>query len=401
VVLKRALLLLALFGCKQSLFQQGDDDSTVDSGGIDPDGMVQTTCGAMCLGDAGGELGDPKWQYLEDNRNRTWTAMTGSGTYVGTNAANTITSCAQKPSAPACGALPNALLMSSAGATAGADSAIAFSSSTKQVIKLSLRVHSVSKATQVRLYRNSREDALFTALAPAGETLETAIQLDALTGDRFVFALGADGAQDVGVQLFINGTGMEFPQQCLTAIQFNGDASNACGMKMTYWDDSGTTSMELTPPIGSAPFPELGMAGLVTFDHYYEGGAAIDRMGDHTTQFWLKQDMVSFADAIVFSDIDLELPGGLEIYLTTAGVFGAGTCKDTVNYTYAYVNTTAARRICASTVSIAASTSSRRAACRPCAGRISAERRIGRMSNFRAASTTSESIKVRYPANDR
>lgn len=341
MVLKRAVLLLLLIGCKQSLFDaNGGDGDNVDSG-VTGDGMVQTTCGAMCLGDAGGEVGDPKWQYLEDNRNRTWTAMTGTGPFTGADPANKISSCAQG-SAPACAALPGALLMSSAGSTGTADAAIAFKSDTKQVIKLSLRVRvEGNNAAQIRLYRNSREDALYTAIAQPGVTAEFAIQVDALANDRFVFALtpATTSVEDVAVELFINGTGMAFPQQCMMAVQWNtpqqsGLTLNDCGMPLTYYDDSGTTTMQTAAIIGEAPFAELDKGGTILPDHYFESGDLMDRSGPNTTQFWIKQTVVGFTNAATVSDADLNKPGGLGIYLDTINTITAETCNDATNVTF-------------------------------------------------------------------
>jgi hypothetical protein len=341
VVLKRALLLLALVGCKQSLFSAHGDDDTVDSGVVG-DSMVQETCGAMCLGDAGADYGTLSWEYLEDKRNHKWTAMMASGSdFVGTDLDNKISSCASS-SKPACSILPGALLMSSAGGASAADPAIAFTSSTSQVIKLSLRVRVEGNAAQqVRLYRNSREDSLFTALAQPGVTLETSMQVDALPSDRFLFALTpADTrAEDVAVQLFINGTGLPVPQQCLMGVQWNelqtsGKSLNACGNALTYYDDSTDTTTETPTVLAPGPFPELGTAAMVDFDHYMVADAPVDRTGDITTQFWLKQSEIGFADCTPFSDSDLDKPGGLEVFLVTNGNFGAGTCNDNVNYTF-------------------------------------------------------------------
>ena len=343
MVLKRALLLLALVGCKQSLFDanNGDDDTSVDSGVVG-DGMVQQTCGAMCLGDAGGDFGETTWQYLEDKRNRTWTAMTETGSaYVGADAANKISAC-DRESKPACSTLPHALLMSSAGGTAAADPAIGFTLMTKQVVKVSLRVRVEGNAAQqLRLYRNSREDSLFTAVAQPGVTVETSMQVDALPNDRFVFALSpADaGAADVAVQLFINGTGLSFPQDCVMGVQWDraqvsGKSENLCGTALTYWDDSGMTTMQTGELIGAAPFPELGTGATMKENFYYEAGDIIDHSVDTTTQLWVKQTTVGFTNAAVFSDVDAYRPGGIGIYLDTIDTVTVESPKSASNNEY-------------------------------------------------------------------
>lgn len=342
MIQKHALLLLALVACKQSLFSShsGDDDS-VDSG-VTSDGVVQQTCGAMCLGDAGADFGAAKWQYLEDKRNRTWTPMTESGgAFVGADPNNKIASC-ERESKPACSTLPGALLMSSSGGSAAADPAIAFTIPVKQVVKLTVRVRIEGNAGQlVRLYRNSREDSLFTAVAQPGMTLETSIQVDVLPQDRFVFALApaTAGAQDVAVQMFVNDTALAFPQQCMMGVQWNmpqqsGLTANECGAALTYYDDSGTTTMQTATVIGEAPFPELDKGGTIVPDHYFESADVMDRSGPNTTQFWIKQTVVGFTNAATVSDADLNRPGGLGIYLDTINTITAETCNDATNVTF-------------------------------------------------------------------
>ena len=68
----------------------------------------------------------------------------------------------------------------------------------------------------VRLYRNSREDVLFTATADPGATISHTITVDALAGDRFLVAMAppAAGQIDIGVQLFVVGANATFPTEC-------------------------------------------------------------------------------------------------------------------------------------------------------------------------------------------
>ena len=360
MVLGRVLFAAVLLaGCKQSLFDShnGDDGTATDATGSGGgDGSIQSSCGAMCLGDAGGDFDGTSggkgnhWQYLDDHRDRSWAPMTAMGmAFVGADPANKITSCAAQPSAAACTTLPGALLVSTSGMTSGADPAIAFTSSNKQVIKLTVRVNIPTGADQtVRLYRNAREDVLFTQVATAGNTVETSIQVDAFAGDRFLLAIAPTGvgATDIGVQFFVNGTGMTFPHECLMGLQFTGPApttammENACGAAFTsrVLDTSGTPS-DVAPTFTAGPFPELGMAGDIALDHYYKGADVLNRMGDTTTQFWMREDAFGTENAVIFSDDDLDATGGLEVYrLMADGRLGAQTCTvvTTMTLDFAY-----------------------------------------------------------------
>src|SRR5262245_15536716 len=98
MVLTRACALLALLAaaCGQSLF---DANGNVDGGG--GDGPAAIACPAPCLGDAAADFdGTPegagaRWRYLDDRRDRSWAAMSPSGSgLAGANPANAITTCA-------------------------------------------------------------------------------------------------------------------------------------------------------------------------------------------------------------------------------------------------------------------------------------------------------------------
>src|SRR5262249_32314878 len=154
----------------------------------------------------------------------------GAGmTMTGRDPANHITTCKAQPGAAACGMLPDALLVSSSGATSAADPAFEFTAPDAQVIKLTLRSYLASGAEQkIRLYRNSREDVLFTGPATAGLLVEQTIMLDALPGDRFLVAMApsGQGATDVAIQLVISSAGAVFPSACQLALGFAGATGN-------------------------------------------------------------------------------------------------------------------------------------------------------------------------------
>jgi hypothetical protein len=349
VVLGRIVLAaLLLAGCKQSLFSNpggggGDDTPLDDANGSDADGMVQSSCGANCIADAAADFGTTKWQYFDDHRDRTWTAMTamGGGSYVGANPANKLA------------ASGGVLLVSTAGMTDPADPAIAYTAASNQVIKLSIVVDFPANAAEhtVRLYRNSREDSLFTGVGQSGGSVSTSITVDAFNGDRFTLAIAPTGAgsSDLPVKFFVNGTGMTFPQDCELGLQFSAVATNSitnlCGQGIGYYHDNGDNTASATPPaLTTGPFAELGMAGSITFDNFFWGDVALDRSGDSTLQFWYQHRSFSSSGAVLYSDqnCDTAAGGGLAIYrYTTGNQLGIQTCTgiSTTDYrdaTYAY-----------------------------------------------------------------
>jgi len=317
--------LVLLAGCSESLFGTrhaagGDDGGSGDD--------VPAACAAPCIADAAadfdgslGGLGN-HWRYLDDRRDRNWIQMMASGGEMTGAGGNRITTCAAHPDAPACAALPGALLVSSAGATSNADPAIEFTASTTQVIQLSLRALVPSGADQViRLYRNSREDVLFTGTATAGATLAQAITLDALPGDRFLVAVAptGKGATDVAVQLFASARPTPFPSSCQLALRFENitgfSTTDLLCLKGAYThlnSQGNPTSITL----GSGPFLEQGNAIKIpdgTSFHDYNPTDALDYAHDVTVQFWALQLTPSASTAWLFSDLDVTRGGGVGI----------------------------------------------------------------------------------------
>jgi hypothetical protein len=345
VVLRSLAALALIAGCGQSLFDNnvgGGGDAGNGSG--DASNMVASSCPAGCIGDAAADIDGSRtgWRYLEDPRNRTWVPMTAaSDGYVGAVSPNAIQTCAANAGAAGCIALPGALLLASAGATASADPALEFTTPANQVVQVTVRVYvpSGQPGQSVRLYRNSREDVLFTAPTAAGALFERAIAVDALAGDRFVVALAptAMGADGVAVHVYLNATGEVFPKDCQLAVDFaaatGNNVANACGAVVNYreWDDVSSTSTEVAPQLAAGPFPELGMSADIPRPRYYLGSDVLVRSGDTTTQLWVRHDAFepSYA-ATAFSDLDLDDPyGGLQIVLYDASgntMIEAATC---------------------------------------------------------------------------
>ncbi|HRC55484.1 MAG: hypothetical protein IPI49_09255 [Myxococcales bacterium] len=321
-----ALLTLAVAasgGCKQSLFEDGAGD--------DPD-VVGTTCPAECLGDAARDFqaATPKrgWRYVEDRRNRTWVPMTAaSKRAVGEDPANGFTTCADKPGAAACAALPGALLVSTAGGSSAADPALEFTVTSKRVAKLGVRVLVPADAPeqQLRIYRNSREDSLFTGSAAAGTLLEQVVSADVLPGDRLLlaFAPASGGATDIGVELFISDVGT--PSSCKIGLTFDGatgnTVTNACGAAFTsyQYQDVGDDT-EVPPTLGPGPFMELGQAAVIAPGKYYKGLEVPSKAGDVTLQFWMQAKTVNeIYGSYAYSDHDLDNTGGVSVDLYSPG----------------------------------------------------------------------------------
>lgn len=331
-VLGFVLGFLLLAACSESLFGARHAGS-VDGGGSDS-GDVPSKCPEGCIADAaadfdgsgGGKGGH--WGYLEDHRNRMWTVMSGAAdatAMIGAVPGNQITTCAAHSGEPACKALPGALLVSSAGAMTGADPAIEFIAPEAQPIQLTLHAFMPSGAPQmIRLYRNSREDVLFTGTATAGTPLARAITLDALKGDRFLVAVAptGNGATNVGLQLFVNTTGTKFPSTCQLAVPFETasgsvtkDLCNAVTFTQ-YRFPYPTTQTAAVLDMG--PFTEQGKAADISLHNYIEADPsfALDWSHDLTLQFWVKlRSKPTSLGERLFADLDAEFGGGVEIWI--------------------------------------------------------------------------------------
>lgn len=312
------LCVLACAACSESLF---DDHG--------PDNTKPVTCDAPCVADAaldfnGSATGKNQiWRYLDDHRDLTWAAMATSSTKMtGADPANHITTCAANPGAAACAMVPDAVLLSSSGATSAADPAIEFTAPAKQVLQLTLKAFIASGDNQtIRLYRNGRPDALFTGVAVAGKLLDQTITVDAVAKDRFLVAMApmTAGASDVAIQFRATSADALFPQDCLLAVGF-ADAtgnmvSDLCkGATLTYTDDAD----KATPVVlGDDPFGQTSAAATVSLGTYFQSDQPIPQNTTLTVQLWIRQRAVAPTSdfAWVFSDMDLTnfAPGGLAI----------------------------------------------------------------------------------------
>ncbi|HEX3760715.1 MAG TPA: LamG-like jellyroll fold domain-containing protein [Kofleriaceae bacterium] len=337
VLIRAGLVLAALASaaCSQSLFDNRGPDGPgggpgSDAGGGDG-GVTPSSCPAPCIADAAADFDGTtsgttmRWRYVEDHRNRTWGLMTQSQasppTLVGQTVLNSITTCKGNESSPACSKLSDALLISSAGATAAADPALEFTVPTAAVIQVALRVYVPSGPDQqIRLYRGSREDALFTGVATAGTVLDQAITLDALAGDRFLLAVAptAAGATGIGVQLFAGPTGAVFPHDCQLALEFTGasgttvkELCQGSSFESHHRDDMGTDTVKAIA-LAAGPYAEQRMGVNLSGGMYLQGMKVLDQLGDVTVQLWSLQNNQDTVDSVwPFSDLDLNVGGGL------------------------------------------------------------------------------------------
>ena len=329
------LCAAAIPACSQSLFDNhgpGGDTNTVAS------------CVAPCLADAAVDFDgtaagkNQLWRYLDDHRDRTWAAMTpGGSAMTGADPANRIASCTAKPGAAACAMLPGALLVSSAGATSPADPAIELSAPGQQVLQLALNAYLPSGPDQViRLYRNSREDVLFTGLATAGKALEQTITVDALATDRFLVAVAptAQGAADLGLRFVASSAGAVFPATCLLAVEFTGATGNTVtdlckGATLADLDDK----QNPTPlALGADPFGRAGAAADIPGGTFYRSSQTIPQNTALTVQLWVLQRSIveALEPAWPFSDLDLDNAGGVGIAISgePPQMIDATTCTD-------------------------------------------------------------------------
>jgi hypothetical protein len=332
-------LLAGCAGCNESLFgahhaHPGDAASpdSPDSQDSPDSGDVPGVCTAPCLADAGAEFDGTAgghgghWRYLDDDRSpqRRWQAMSVSGGEMMGSGSNRITSCALHQDSAACAMLPGALLVTSTGVTSAADPAIELKSLTNQVIQLRLRAFVPAGDDQtIRLYRNSREDALFTATAKAGMLVSFELDVDAIPGDRFVAAVAPtdNGAIDVGLQLFVGSVAKAFPSTCQMAFRFDEIAVGNSATDLlclngvlTHFKPTGTTTPFSLAP---APFAELGSSAVNaegTYFHDIAGSQTLDYAQDVTVQLWANlRSFVNSGRAWLFSDLQAAGGGDLGI----------------------------------------------------------------------------------------
>jgi hypothetical protein len=325
--------LLVLVGCSQSLFDAHDVD------------IERAACGAMCVADAAADFNGMvggankvwQWRYLDDHRDKTWMAMSpGPDPDALTGAmGNGITTCTTHLDEPACQALPHALLVS-VGGDSMIDPAIELTAPTNTVLQLSVHafVPGGDAAQTIRLYRNSREDVLFTGTATPGVGFQQTITLDAVAGDRFLVAIQptGKGAANVGLHVFANDTGAHFPSSCQRYVPFTSANMNA---NMTYSDTDdlcgSTTFTFYRYPTGTpeptafqsppGPFQELRPAASVPKDYFFSEDQVLDWSNDVTVQLWVKltNGVTLMQPAWLFSDLDPVFCGGIDITIAPVG----------------------------------------------------------------------------------
>jgi hypothetical protein len=327
-LIRTLLVLLAVSGCSESLF-----GARVDRGNGPPDGgddtSIPDTCPASCIADAAasynGTVGgaDGRWRYLGDQRDHTWAPMIPMARVMVGEANNRIEPCADKPAA-ACTGLPGALLVTSSGTSSMSDPAIEYTAPDARVIQLALHVYVPGDSVEhrVRLYRNSREDVLFTTSAAPGATVAHAITVDALPGDRFLVALEPSGGQGgtAALHLFVIDAHLTFPSTCQLAVTFSDPTivgstiDDLCGGKLTSID---YTTQPAPPQLANGPFAYQGMSVSVHLEpgFYLYGSQPLEKAAT-TVQFWVQNEAPTDTKAWVFSDLNKVNAGGLGIQFT-------------------------------------------------------------------------------------
>jgi hypothetical protein len=319
-----AVVVLAVSGCSRSLFDAGNDrrpDGSVPDGSV-PDGFIPETCPATCIASAATAFdgtvdgADGRWGYVGDRRNHTWSAMTPVSNAMVGDASNRIERCS---SAASCG-LPDALLVTSSGSESTSDPAVQYTTMEPRVIQIAVyvAVPRASVAHRVRLYRNSREDALFTAIAAPDAVVGDKVTVDALAGDRFLVALEPTSVQGgtAALQMFVSDIGKSFPSACQLALRFEDQeivgptVGNLCGPALT----SIFNNQPSAPIQSQGPFAAQGMA-LHLEPGFYLFGSRPFTAGDVTIQFWTMSELTNLDRGVVFSDIDEDAGHGHRIEL--------------------------------------------------------------------------------------
>ncbi|HSI81955.1 MAG TPA: LamG domain-containing protein [Solirubrobacterales bacterium] len=331
MVLSRTFLLalVAAAGCGESLFDaHGKRDGGTPGGDGGPDGPpVPESCPDECVGDAVADFDKlfPPWRYLDDGPAHTWIEMERAGNELHgkTDPPNRFRRCRDNMSEPACQELPDGLLVSSAGAPSPFIPALELTAPRSEVLYLSVRARFPGQSTghKVRLYRNSREDTLFTERRLAGSGLfERTIIVDALAGDRFLLGLEpVSGGGDVAVQFFVSTKRETTPRTCRLGVPFtfaDGGPStidNHCGPALMAMQNAIPTS----PTPNPGPYAQHGTAGVLEPDLYFRATAPLARSDDMTVQFWISDGMPSAPPLFgwMFSNLDLTTGGGLGIRL--------------------------------------------------------------------------------------
>jgi hypothetical protein len=257
--------------------------------------------------------------------------------------ANQITTCKLR-NAPACAGLPDALLMSSGASPI--DPAIEFTTprdAPAQVLQLTLHAYLASGADQtIRIYRNSREDLLYTSPLTAKNHVDHAIVVDALPGDRFLVAIsGAEAASEVALQFYVNATGQPFPTSCQLALSFAGVNTTTTTTVQDPCSKYTFTSFVFTAPpaetfaatpfvSGPGPYSEQ-MPGVSLTENKFlqrDGPApmnALDWSQGLTVQLWAQPTMLAqlTTDSFLFADFDVDACGGIELSVRAVGSLDA------------------------------------------------------------------------------
>jgi hypothetical protein len=360
------ILLSALLGCSQSLFDEhvGDDGTGADNGGdtaTDDDGTVDdggdtatddggddggdgggVTCPAPCQGDPvidftleqGGASG--RWFYLVDRGDPDGAGFDelAPGTYQGADAwvvdndaGPAIVNCAGGATADVCAGVGDSLVLVPASEGASAP-VLAFVPPARGSYRLvgNYRLpqgFEEGRQRQILVSRNARHDTQFApSFLTSVEPSDLSVDVEALAGDRMLVSLPAgdagDGspiAFDFGITL-LGGDGEIFPGKCMFAATFSADEplfDQCAGASIANLNDDMPDNITVEGPSLNE---EYGQARVFASGQYmHSTGSPMDYRGDFTIQFWANPATPASLDTVFYGDWDSDVSGGMIFFL--------------------------------------------------------------------------------------
>ncbi|HKE20548.1 MAG TPA: LamG domain-containing protein [Kofleriaceae bacterium] len=359
------ILLSALLGCSQSLFDEhvdddgtgaddgGDivgDDSSGDDGGdiVGDDGADDggsdggVACPAPCQGDPvtdftldqGGANG--RWFYLVDRGDSDGAGFDQmvAGTYQGADAwvvdndaAPAIVSCAAGASADVCAGIDHSLVLVPAaeGITAPVLAFVPPAKGSYRLVGNFKLPQGFEEGRQRELLvsRNARADTQFApSFLTSADPTDFSVDIEALAGDQLLVSLPAadagDGspiAFDFGVTL-LGGEGEIFPGKCMFAATFSADdalADQCGGASIANLNDDVPDSLTVEGPSLSETYGDARV--FADGQYMHSTGSPLDYRADFTVQFWANALTPQSLDSAFVGDWDVDASGGMLWFL--------------------------------------------------------------------------------------
>jgi len=364
------IVLIALFGCDQSLFDEGVDDDPGqtddgDDGDTSDDGSGDDTAddGADDGGDDGGTdvcpapcQGDPveDFNFEQGGANGRWsylaqaTEVNGAGfqeltqgSFDGVDAfvlvddiGPAILRCTTDSSAAVCAGVGDSMVLIPT-ADDPTQPALGFRAPSNGTYRLigSFRLpdgYDEGVQQQFLVSRNSRDDLLSSSVyLTSVEPATLSVDVDALAGDQVLLSLlpsQSAGSGPIAFSFGVTLLGGEdiFPGRCMFAATFEDDGlEDACGgANLENLNDGGKGGPGLTEP-GESVNQEHGGARVFRESQYIRStGAPMDYRGDFTVQYWSRLDepQASFS-TVPFADRHGLARGGVIFVLDDVDAF--------------------------------------------------------------------------------